>query len=187
MSSLSSSVCPAEGAKWLVHPIRQWIQSPIKLLQPFIKPGMIAVDIGCGPGYFAVGLAELVGSSGKVIGVDLQPEMLAFAQQYATKCGVSDRINWQLCTQTSLELNNVQADFVLAFYVVHEIPDRIGLFKQILKVLKPDGKFLLIEPNFHVSKSAFTQTVADAKSAGLIPVQDYKVFLSRGILLGKPR
>ncbi len=59
------------------NPLRKFYQDPEKILAPYINQGDIAVDLGCGMGYFSIPLASLVGDTGKVISVDLQSEMLS--------------------------------------------------------------------------------------------------------------
>ncbi|MDD5772666.1 MAG: methyltransferase domain-containing protein, partial [bacterium] len=80
-------------------------------------------------------------------------------------------------------LENV--DFVLAFYVVHEIPDQKGFFNEIRSILKPDGKLFIVEPPFHVSKPAFEEMVEKARNAGFIPIERPKVLFSKAVILRK--
>ena len=74
--SRDGKVCPVERAGRLNNSIRRWFQNPEKILQPYIKEGMIVVDLGCGPGFFTVDMARLVGTSGRVIASDLEEGML---------------------------------------------------------------------------------------------------------------
>ncbi len=76
MSILSNLVCPSEIAGILDNRIRRIFQEPEKILGPYVKKGMTVVDLGCGPGYFSISLATMVGNSGKVIAADLQERML---------------------------------------------------------------------------------------------------------------
>jgi ubiquinone/menaquinone biosynthesis C-methylase UbiE len=52
------------------------LQNPRKILGPYIKEGMTVLDVGCGPGFFSIELAQMVGKSGRVIASDLQEGML---------------------------------------------------------------------------------------------------------------
>lgn len=76
-------------------------------------------------------------------------------------------------------------DLVLAFYVVHEVPDQEHLLKEIASLLKPDGQLFIAEPSFHVSKKAFEETIEIARSAGLLIVERPKVFLSKAVVMKK--
>ena len=76
MSKRNNRVCPVERAGRLDNRIRRWVQNPQKLLKPYIQEGMTVLDIGCGPGFFSLDMAQMVGKSGRVIGADLQEGML---------------------------------------------------------------------------------------------------------------
>lgn len=69
-------ICPVERAGRLDNRFRKWIQNPRKILSPYIEKGMTVLDIGCGPGFFSIEMAHLVGGSGRVIALDLQEGML---------------------------------------------------------------------------------------------------------------
>ena len=76
MSNRRNRVCPVERAGSLDNRIRRWLQNPRKILEPYIKEGMTVLDVGCGPGFFSIEIAQLVGKSGRVIAADLQEGML---------------------------------------------------------------------------------------------------------------
>ena len=65
MNDERNRVCPVELAGSLDNKIRKWFQNPNKILAPFIKEGMNVLDVGCGPGFFSVELAKMVGKNGK--------------------------------------------------------------------------------------------------------------------------
>ena len=71
MSDRTGRVCPVERAGSLDNTIRRWLQNPKKILGPYLDEGMTVVDIGCGPGFFSIDMAQMVGKSGRVIAVDL--------------------------------------------------------------------------------------------------------------------
>src|SRR5690606_36681330 len=72
----SQRVCPVACAGTLDGVFRRWLQSPRRILSPYIREGMTVLDFGCGPGFFTVTMAELVGPTGHVIAADLQEGML---------------------------------------------------------------------------------------------------------------
>ena len=178
-------VCPVGRAKHLTNRLRKLVQSPQKICTPYIKPGDTVVDVGCGPGFFSVPMANLVGIEGRVIAVDLQQGMLDLARIYAEEKGVVERIQFHLCQKDSLNLKNVEADFVLLFYVLHEIPDQESVFTQLKELVKPGGKIFLCEPPFHVKKSTLKEYLHMASQAGFDPLPVKKVALSKTILLQK--
>ena len=95
-------VCPWWVCYSFDNPLRRLFHDPERLLDPYVKPGMTVVDIGCGMGYFTVGLAKLVGPEGKVIAVDLQQQMLDALERRARRAGMADRIVLHRCRKESL-------------------------------------------------------------------------------------
>ena len=92
------------------NPLRKLFHNPAKIFRDHIKEGMTVVDVGCGMGYFSIGMAKLVGANGKVIAVDLQQKMLDVMQRRARRSGVADRIIAHRCGSNSLGLRE-SADF----------------------------------------------------------------------------
>ncbi len=159
-------VCPYQMAFMLDNWVRRWLQNPTKLVGDYIQPGDTAVDVGCGPGFFTIDMAKLVGASGQVIAVDLQADMLGRVRKKAHRHGVADRIVYHQCRANGIGLE-CQANFILAFYMVHETPDPQFFFTEIQSMLAPGGKLLVVEPKLHVSRSSFRAMVAKAVDAGL--------------------
>jgi ubiquinone/menaquinone biosynthesis C-methylase UbiE len=164
------------------NPVRRWLQDPGKVLQGLVKEGQTVYDIGCGMGYFSLTLARMVGKDGKVICVDLQKEMLAAARRRAERAGLVARMQFRRCTATSLGLDET-ADFALAFWMVHEVPDKGRFLSEIRKALKPGGALFMVEPKIHVSRQGFDTTVATALSAGFQIAGEPKVPMSMAVLL----
>ena len=75
------------------------------------------------------------------------------------------------------------ADFILAFWMAHEVPDQKRFFSQVRSLLKPSGRFLIAEPWFHVSQREFQESIQAAESAGLALAGSPKIRLSRTALL----
>ena len=160
------SVCPAEDAGWLSTPLRRLITHPGRILRGLVGPGDTAVDLGCGPGFFTIPLAEMVGGEGSVVAVDLQQAMLDKVGARAERKGLTSRIRLHRCEAGSLGLGAEHADFGLAFWMVHEVPDQWRFFEEARALLRSDARLLLVEPRGHVSKAAFAQTLAAAEAAG---------------------
>jgi ubiquinone/menaquinone biosynthesis C-methylase UbiE len=153
-------------------------------LSEFVKPGVIAADIGCGLGFYAIEMARMVGDNGRVIAIDFQPEMIRFTEKKATKASVSKRIETIQCTQNDLMVSE-NVDFALSMWVAHEVPDRQRFFSQIHNILKPNGKYLLSEPKFHVGESLYRDICSDAEQAGLKKITEPKIGGSRSTLFCK--
>jgi ubiquinone/menaquinone biosynthesis C-methylase UbiE len=164
--------------------LRRWLQNPCKIMTPYVKEGWKVLDVGPGMGYFTISIAQLVGPSGKVIAADLQKEMLHAISQRAARAGVKDRI---ILHQAKPEEIGVSGpfDFCLAFWMVHEVPDRKRFLSQIADTLKPGGTMLLAEPKLHVSKNNFLDTVKLVQDLGFKVIQQPKIFLSNASLLKK--
>ena len=160
------------------------LQNREKILQGLVKEGQIVYDIGCGMGYFSLTLARMVGKTGTVICVDLQKEMLSAARRRAERAGLADRIRLKQCTPQSLELDAI-ADFALAFWMVHEVPDKQRFLGEINRALKPGGTLLLVEPTIlnHVTRQGFNATVATARSVGFQVAGEPNVRFSMAVLL----
>jgi ubiquinone/menaquinone biosynthesis C-methylase UbiE len=175
-------VCPAACAGVLDHGLRRLVQNPRRILAPYLRPGMTALDLGCGPGFFTLAMADLVGPSGRVIAVDLQEGMLDRLRTKLRGASVEARIALHRCQQDEIGLTE-KVDFALAFYMVHEVPDQEGLFRQVAALLNPGGQLLVVEPPFHVSKPGFARTLETARQAGLACVARPGFRFSRAALL----
>ena len=147
-----------------------------------MQDSMTVMDVGCGMGYFTLGLAELVGDAGKVIAVDLQQQMLDIMLKRATRKGVKHRIIPHLANPVSINVTT-PVDFVLAFWMVHETPDPEEFFAEIVSILKPAGKIVYTEPAFHVSDKQFRRILSAARKSGLKKSQDLNIAFSRATLL----
>jgi ubiquinone/menaquinone biosynthesis C-methylase UbiE len=94
--------------------------------------------------------------------------MLAILRRRAERAGLAGRIRLHPCRPDSLALDlSETADFILAFWMAHEVQDPEGFLLEIRRLLKPGGRLLVTEPVFHVSAGAFQTTLAQAASAGL--------------------
>lgn len=182
MNNRSNRVCPVERAGSLDNRMRRWLQNPQKLLKPYIKEGMTVLDLGCGPGFFSIEMARMVGTSGQVIASDLQEGMLQKVREKIQGTDLEDRITLHKCEKDTIGVSGT-VDFVLAFYIVHEIPDKERFFSEIASLLKPGGLFFIVEPPFHVSKTVMQETVRKAQDAGFTFVEKPKVFLSKTAVL----
>jgi len=167
-----SHVCPWWAAYFFDNPLRKLIHNTTRILGPYLDPGMKAIDIGCGMGFFSIGMASLVGGEGTVYALDIQEKMLEIASKRAARKGLDSRIVFIQIEPDSLGPDRLgienMFDFVLAFWVVHEVPDQDRLFSEIQEILKPGGSFLMTEPSFHVKGDQVDRSIEKAESAGLV-------------------
>ncbi|MFH1977613.1 MAG: class I SAM-dependent methyltransferase [Pseudomonadota bacterium] len=177
-------VCPWWLAYTFDNPLRRLIHNPEKMLNKFIKEGDTVVDIGCGLGYFSIGMAKMVGVKGRVISVDLQEKMLERVRHRAQEKGLLSRITLHKCSSDKLGVNE-QADFALGFWMVHEVRNKDAFFNEIVTFLKPGAHFLLVEPKIHVTEPYFRKIADIAVKAGLKQCSEEEVGLSRALLFVK--
>jgi len=175
---MAGKVCPVWVGYLLASPIRKIFQNPIKILRPYVDKGMRVLDIGCAMGFFSLPLAQMVGSNGKVICVDVQEKMIKSLEKRAQKKGLSHKIETYLCHNDALGLSHIKEsiDFALASAVVHEAPDASNFFSEIYETIKPKG---------HVSEKDFEATVSVAVQNGFKVVDSPQIARSRVVLLEK--
>ena len=116
MSRNKNRVCPVEIAGSLDTRLRRWLQNPYRLLKPYIRTGMKVLDVGCGPGFFSIPMAEMVGPTGQVVAADLQEGMLDIIRNKVKDTDPEDRIQLHKCEKESIGYSG-EVDFVLAFYI----------------------------------------------------------------------
>ena len=183
MNKDKNRVCPVELAGSLDNKIRKWIQNPHKILAPYLKEGMKVLDIGCGPGFFSIELAKMVGNTGKVFAIDLQEGMLQKIKSKIHGTELEDRIQLVKSEGDQIRIPG-KVDFILAFYMVHEVPNKNKLFEALKKVLVEKGQLLIVEPKFfHVTKKEFALTMQIAEKAGFKVCQGPKLAFSFSALL----
>ena len=175
-------VCPATFSGSLDNFLRRMLHKPLKILRPYIKEGMTVLDMGCGPGFFTDELARLVGEKGKVIAADLQQEMLDKMIHKVSSFGLEKRVLPHKCQSESTGIAN-KADFILIFWMVHEVPDQQKFIEEMKSLLNPGGKILIAEPIIHVTGRAFSEMVARIESAGLQIIDRPEIAFSRSLLL----
>ncbi len=164
--------------------VRKIIQDPKRIVKQYVKEGMKVLDIGCGPGFFSFEMAKMVGPDGKVVAADIQQEMLDKLKDKISGLEFEKRIKIHKCKKNNIDLNE-KFDFVLAFYVAHEVENINGFFKNLFRLIKPGKNLLIAEPVFHVSKNDFEEILEKAEEIGFKIIKRPKGFLSRFALLRK--
>ena len=177
------SVCPMYMAGILDSKIRRFFFNPNKILKPYIRENITALDIGCGPGVYTIEIAELLKGTGKVIAVDMQKEMLEIIRGKIRGKPIEKNILLHQCSQEKIGVKE-NVDFVLLFYVVHEVPSKENLFDEVLPLINPNGLLMIVEPKL-VSAKSFNEMVNKIKEKGFEEFDKLKITLSRGIVLRK--
>lgn len=178
---MSPRVCPWWIGYLLVSPIRKLVQDPAKLLAPHVREGMTVLEPGPGMGFFTLELARRVGPRGRVVAVDLQPRMLAALRRRAARAGLAERIETRQARPDALGVGDLagKVDLVLAFALVHELPDPARFFAEVRATLVPGGVVLVAEPAGHVKAPDFEASLAAAARAGLRREPGPEVWRSR--------
>ena len=132
----------ASGAFFLDNPIRRLIQPPSELIEKLaINPNDVAVDFGCGPGYYTIELAK---KAKRAVAVDLSSEMLKKAQNKAEKAGVMN-IQFLQSNGTNIQLEDSSVDIILLVTVYHEVGESEAVLKEFNRILKPESKLIIVE------------------------------------------
>lgn len=146
-----------------------------------LKPGLRVLDLGCGPGFFAAGLAGLVGESGHVDGADINARFVADANRRADR----PNLKFHHVTDHRLPFADATFDRVIMKNVLEYVPDVAATLAEVFRVTKPGGRahiidsdwgFLLVEPwgkarteaFFDAAAPAFNERYIGRKAAGAL-------------------
>jgi len=111
------------------------------LLREGLGRGHVFVDVGCGPGFFTLPAARIVGPRGIAYGVDTEPAMLAELRRQNPPANVR-------CIESaenSVPIPDGTADFLLLAYVLHETEDSEAFLKELMRIMKKGAKLVILE------------------------------------------
>ena len=165
---MAHRICPWWLGYLLVSPLRRLLQDPHRVLAPFVREGMIVLEPGPGMGFFTLELARLVGPSGRIVAVDIQPRMLASLERRAARSGLRERVEARMAQPHTLGIADLtgRVDFTLAFALVHELPCAQPFFAEVARASKPRAGLLFAEPAGHVKTPVFEAELNAAVLAG---------------------
>jgi SAM-dependent methyltransferase len=179
------------GAGWLERSEREREERTDLLLQNLpLEPDDVVADIGAGTGYFSLPIAGRV-PQGRVLAVDLQPEMLAIVASRAKSRGIAN-VEPVQATETDPRLPPGTVDLVLMVDAYHEFSHPYEVMQGVVRGLKPGGRVVLVEyraedpevPILTLHKMSEAQARKEMKAVGLewvetrdfLPQQHYMVF-----------
>ena len=144
-----------------------------------LKPGEVVLDLGCGGGLDVFLAAQKVGPTGKAIGLDMTPEMIALSRRNAAKSGVTNA-EFHLGTIDNIPLPDASVDVVISNCVINLATDKRAVFREIARVLKSGGRLAVsdialkkpLPPEIGNDLVAYVGCVA-----GAILIEDYRRWL----------
>lgn len=133
------------GAPWLTRDSRQREEDCALLMRQLgFERGQVVCDMGCGNGFYSLQIARRIGRRGRVLAVDIQPEMLTLLRERATAAGV-DNVVPVLGTVIDPQLPPQSVDLILCVDVYHEFSHPVQMLAAMRQSLRPDGRLALVE------------------------------------------
>ena len=188
-----SEVMGHAAIHWLERPEREAEEATSRVMKGLakeLKPDAVVVDVGSGSGYYSFQLANLV-PQGKVIGVDIQPEMVTYLVQKAERLGVTN-VEANLGKVDSVQLPEESVDAAIMVDAYHEFSHPNEMMQTIVHALKPGGRVYLLEyraedptvPIKPLHKMTEAQSIKEMEAVGLkhlktegfLPWQHFMVF-----------
>jgi len=111
------------------------------LLEAGLGRGHVFVDVGCGPGFFTLPAARIVGAKGRAYAVDTEPLMLTELKKRRPPANVQCIVS----AESDLPLSDNISDFILLAYVLHEAEDKTAFVLELKRLLKPGAKLLILD------------------------------------------
>ncbi len=134
-----------QGAGWLEREEREREERTDLLVAALaLRPGQVVADIGAGTGYLARRMAPAVMPGGKVLAVDVQPEMVSLLQAMVRQSGLA-QIEPRLGAERSVELPAASVDLAIMVDVYHELAYPFEVMDSIVRALKPGGRLVFVE------------------------------------------
>jgi ubiquinone/menaquinone biosynthesis C-methylase UbiE len=168
------------------NPVRRFFYPPRRVVDQLgAEPGMRALEVGPGHGTYTLAVARRLGDAGKLVAVDIQPEIIERLQRRIEREGVKN-VEARTADVHDLPFPDGSFDLVYLMMVLGEIPDPVGALREFSRVLKPTGRLAVQEwlpdPDYHpagtlVKWGAEAGLVLTAKRGGFF---NYTLFFTPG-------
>jgi ubiquinone/menaquinone biosynthesis C-methylase UbiE len=169
-----STPCPA-ALSWMVYnPLRRWYMRPI-LDQVGIQPGERVLELGPGPGAFTVDAARRAGPKGRLIAVDIQPDMIAQLERRIREVGLAN-VDTHAASAYDLPLESESVERAFLVTVLPEIPDQDLALAELWRVIKPGGQLSITEEFMDPDYPFPFETIRRVETAGFKLVQRFGSF-----------
>ena len=181
-----------QGAAWLEREEREREERTDLLVRALpLRPGMVVADIGAGTGYLARRMAPAVMPGGRILAVDVQPQMVRLLQDAVRQSGLQ-QIEPRLGAEDDVKLPVASVDLALMVDVYHELAWPYEVLTSIVRALKPGGLLVFVEyraedPNVpikalhkmsetQIKREAAAHPLAWVRTVGTLPWQHLVVF-----------
>lgn len=184
-----------EGAPWLDRAEREREERPsVAITELRLERGMVVADFGAGSGYYTERLARAVGPTGKVLAVDLQPEMLELVGARATRLGLTN-VELVRSTADDPRLPAGAVDLILMVDVYHELAAPQRVLRAMKAALSPRGRIAILEfrkedrnvPIREEHKMSVAQAMQEFDAEGFVLDRRVDVLPWQHLLLFRPR
>jgi ubiquinone/menaquinone biosynthesis C-methylase UbiE len=163
--------CPSSWS-WIVdNPLRRW-DVRHALNRAGLRAGETVLELGPGPGAFTVDAAQCVGPAGRLIAVDIQPEMIAQVETRVREAGLTN-VETHVASAYELPIDDNTVDRAFLITVLPEIPDPVRALREVYRVLKPDGIVSTTEEFLDPDYPSRKTTIAWVEAAGFKLTEDY--------------
>ena len=149
----------------LIHDnfLRRWLDDPIKTLRTVgIKAGFKVVEVGCGPGFFTIPAAEIVGSNGLVYAVDVHPRAIERVQQKSESKGIKN-VCPMPTNASNIRLPEQSIDLVFMFGLPYIVGGQENVIFEMHRILKPGGIL-----SFKKTRGSDEEIIKGIESGGFI-------------------
>jgi SAM-dependent methyltransferase len=182
----ASLPCPAWLVPLLENPFVEAVTGAKTILEKAgIRPGMRVLDAGCGPGRLTLPASMMVGPSGQIVAVDIQPRMLQMLKDRVEEKGLTN-VELGLAGLGEGKIAPNQFDIALLVTVLGEIPDKLAALREIYQCLRPGGVLSITEvlPDPHYQSLSRVRTLA--ADSGFCELAVFRGWLSYTLNLSKP-